>query len=127
MSAAAAVSEVKCRQVAVLIDSAPTDIVISEYADRFFIIVTQRQKIGSLIHATHDSSNLGPHSPFSVNILLGQRDDPMLTLLARQLIADICKTSAKSLLLGVALNKQSQTLISLRTVLAVVLANKPWG
>lgn len=66
----------------------------------------------------------GRPATFSLRTLLGKRDDDVAALYARQLIERISKTTARSLLLGIAL--KDRTPATLRAVLELIDARKVW-
>eukprot|EP00820_Chromera_velia_P022328 Cvel_8221.t1-p1 / transcript=Cvel_8221.t1 / gene=Cvel_8221 / organism=Chromera_velia_CCMP2878 / gene_product=hypothetical protein / transcript_product=hypothetical protein / location=Cvel_scaffold449:438-1388(-) / protein_length=88 / sequence_SO=supercontig / SO=protein_coding / is_pseudo=false len=66
-----------------------TEIVVSEFSDRFFILITQLGKIGSLVEASCDCLTNGV---FSVRTVLGDRKKEGLQLLGRVLIEHIAQS-----------------------------------
>lgn len=143
--------------------------VISSFADRIFICITQIGKIGSLVslggttlnlllhHLLHlhhfcDSfpsslphtqisassdrlpmqSSAGEKPAFQVEVLLGDREDPVARVAARQIIQDMSASTNRSLLLGVGLRRppkeasQAERLAALRPVLETLFRHKTW-
>lgn len=91
------------KQFSALVDGVPTEFVLTTFVDRIFILVTQSGKMGTLISASRDAP---ASSSYTIATLLGRRDDPVSTLLARQLIEAISSSSTaagKPLLLGLGL------------------------
>ena len=60
-----------------------TEIFTTVYSDRVMVIVTQMNKMGTMISAWEESSLAGS-TTFCTRVLLGKRDDPALTICARQ-------------------------------------------
>jgi hypothetical protein len=110
-------SPLHTKSIAASIDGVPTDFVTIEFRDRFLVLITQFQKIGSLATIEHDMSGDGNHV-FSSTGLLGRRDDPMTDLCGRHLGATIAETSDKPVLLSLSL-RNSDT-VTLRAVLKVL-------
>ena len=61
---------------------------------------------------------------YTINTLIGKRDDPILTIYARQIIELVGNTSSKPILLAVALVDESKE--TLRTILEILGNNKVW-
>ncbi|KAE9036457.1 hypothetical protein PR003_g7206 [Phytophthora rubi] len=67
------------------IDGVPTDIAVSIFADRVFIVVTQLGTFGTLVEAHQKDSISGKLQP-DIHVRLGRRDDPLLLVYARQFL-----------------------------------------
>eukprot|EP00878_Enallax_costatus_P008537 GHUV01008925.1.p4 GENE.GHUV01008925.1~~GHUV01008925.1.p4 ORF type:complete len:132 (+),score=35.02 GHUV01008925.1:597-992(+) len=67
------------------IDGCATDIICSLYADAVVLIATQTGTAGTIIQAKQDSTFEGK-TTFSTSILVGKRDEILLTVAARQLV-----------------------------------------
>lgn len=61
---------------------------------------------------------------YTINTLIGKRDDPVLTIYARQVIELIGNTSSKPILLAVALVDDSKE--TLKAILEILAKNKVW-
>eukprot|EP01087_Luapelamoeba_hula_P017879 TRINITY_DN5684_c0_g1_i1.p1 TRINITY_DN5684_c0_g1~~TRINITY_DN5684_c0_g1_i1.p1 ORF type:complete len:167 (+),score=44.90 TRINITY_DN5684_c0_g1_i1:23-502(+) len=110
--------------IAAVINGHHTELVITPYSNVVFIIVTQLGKIGTLMQVNTDIAGVeaGGDAHYSVNTLLGKRDDPVLTLYAQQLAAVVNTTSVtRSLLLGISIKDNS--LPTLNEVVKLVKAN----
>ena len=59
----------------------PTEVMVLEF-DQVMAIVTQVDRLGTLLQAKQDAYT----QTYSVEVLLGRRNDPLLEVLARQLI-----------------------------------------
>ena len=57
---------------------------ISLYSDRIFIAISQTETFGTIVHAQRDAV-LDGGSTYDTSILLGNREDPIPELAARQL------------------------------------------
>ncbi|XP_011098466.1 uncharacterized protein LOC105177125 [Sesamum indicum] len=85
-----------------------TDIVISSYEDHFLVIATQIGSMGTILHARKEEG-VSVDPTFSVRVVLGKRDEPMLITCARQLIEHISKSgSSKALVLSLGLRDHSR-------------------
>lgn len=62
--------------------SLQTEIICTSYSDRIFVLISQCNKVGSLLTASHERSSDGGGKLFNINTLLGRRDDPLLNIYA---------------------------------------------
>eukprot|EP01113_Clastostelium_recurvatum_P049505 TRINITY_DN9180_c0_g1_i2.p1 TRINITY_DN9180_c0_g1~~TRINITY_DN9180_c0_g1_i2.p1 ORF type:complete len:146 (+),score=20.32 TRINITY_DN9180_c0_g1_i2:2-439(+) len=123
---------VRTGQVAAEIDGVHTEIVMNLYAEQIFIVISQTQKLGSLISASRVGGQMTQSgvSNYSINTLLGKRDDPVLDIFARQLVQYVSNTDrmARSLLLAISL--PSMTAENMRptfhAVMNLISENKIW-
>jgi len=115
----------KTRQFAVIIEGDHTDFVITSYSDRIFIIVTQINKLGTLTLSNKETTVEGT-TIFASKTLLGRREDYPSSILSRQLIEDISKTTEKSLILAVTLKKKNDDTKTLKIILDILTQNKVW-
>lgn len=101
-----------------------TDIVICSYEDHFLVIATQIGSMGTILHARKEEG-MSIHSTFSVNVIFGKRDEPMLVACARQLIEHIsARGTSKQLLLSLGLKDHSME--TLKGVVSAVVENRLW-
>eukprot|EP00697_Spironema_sp_BW2_P004964 gnl/Spiro4/16710_TR8992_c0_g1_i1.p1 gnl/Spiro4/16710_TR8992_c0_g1~~gnl/Spiro4/16710_TR8992_c0_g1_i1.p1 ORF type:complete len:120 (+),score=20.93 gnl/Spiro4/16710_TR8992_c0_g1_i1:77-436(+) len=115
-------------QFAAEVNGSPTSFVCSLYADRIVVMVTQTSNFGSIVHASADrmsTSEDGACSSFTVMPLLGPCED-LLSILARQLIECISRTSDRPLLLCVSLKRENENTPFYRALLQTIIANKTW-
>lgn len=87
-----------------------TEIVISKFSDRLFVIITQYGKVGNLVEVRRDVAQKDDSSSlvFSVRVLLG-KDDEEIHVAARFLVNFIA--TSQSVLFGLSLKDyQPQTL-----------------
>jgi hypothetical protein len=112
-----------------VLGGAHTDVVLTPFKDKVFVLITQRQKIGLLLEATKEAEVTETGEPvYNIETKLGSTGEGGATeLLARRLIDSIAK-SGKSLLLGVAwLNAQGEPSVSdLKALLALVETKRCW-
>jgi hypothetical protein len=99
------------------------DIIVSTYSDRVFIVITELPGFGMLINA---AAEIFPDGSVEYNIttLLGDREEELLTLLARRLIEIIHRDTALPMLLSVALQSPSEGII--RALLSHLEEKRVW-
>ncbi|OIS99831.1 uncharacterized protein LOC107813004 [Nicotiana tabacum] len=115
---------VQHKKLALDIKGNKTDIVICAYDDHFLVIATQIGSMGTILHARKEEGVL-IHPTFSVSVLLGKRDEPMLVACARQIIEHISSTgSSRSLVLSLGLRDHS--LPTLKGIVSAVTENCLW-
>jgi len=114
-------------QFAYEIEGVHTDFIITSFDSMVFIIVTQLEKIGSLVKAFKDSelAASGEHS-YSMHTLLGSRNDKYVELLARQLIESISKSGERQLILATGFKPKSVSMAFLKAVLDLIVKQKIW-
>ncbi|KAL3346873.1 hypothetical protein AABB24_025359, partial [Solanum stoloniferum] len=101
-----------------------TDIVICAYDDHFMVIATQIGSMGTIFQARKEEG-VSIHPTFSVSVLLGKRDEPMLVACARQIIEHISNAgSSRSLVLSLGLRDHS--LPTLKGIVSAVTENCLW-
>ncbi|KAJ8566983.1 hypothetical protein K7X08_019191 [Anisodus acutangulus] len=101
-----------------------TDIVICAYDDHFLVIATQIGSMGTILHARKEEG-VSIHPTFSVSVLLGKRDEPMLVACARQIIEHISNAgSSRSLVLSLGLRDHS--LPTSKGIVSAVTENCLW-
>jgi proteasome assembly chaperone 3 len=66
-------------------------------------MINQLDKVGTLVEAHSEDSSESGRKLFSVQVLLGKRDDPLISVYARQIIEKIAASSDKPLLLAISL------------------------
>jgi proteasome assembly chaperone 3 len=100
------------------------DIVVTVYADRVFVVVTELPSFGTLIQATPEVYPDGAVE-FKIKTLLGDRDeDDFVMLLARRIVESVFRDTGLPLLLSVALRKPSEQAI--RAIVVRLEAERPW-
>eukprot|EP01119_Soliformovum_irregulare_P020859 TRINITY_DN6823_c0_g1_i1.p1 TRINITY_DN6823_c0_g1~~TRINITY_DN6823_c0_g1_i1.p1 ORF type:complete len:160 (+),score=18.24 TRINITY_DN6823_c0_g1_i1:26-505(+) len=101
---------VKTKQIAAKIEGIHTEIIINVYLDYVFIIITQTNKIGTIIEATKDQDQYfegESEGSFSVKVHIGKRDDDLNAIYGRQLaqLVDITSSTPRGLILGLGLRE----------------------
>ncbi|XP_073228160.1 proteasome assembly chaperone 3-like [Porites lutea] len=122
-----AARSVQTRQAAVILDGIHTEVICCCYQDRIFVIVSQFEKIGTLISvnklsSTKDASATGMQT-FSTKTLIGI-DEEIWHVYAKQIAKLISESSNKPVLLGIALKKHSPQI--LQQILHLLQANRVW-
>lgn len=103
-------------------DGVTTEIRCISFSNRISVFITQMNKIGTLIDAWSENKSDGGKI-YQTSILLGRRDDPLLTIYARQLIEKISLHTNKTLLLGISLREEGRSREQFQFIINEVLAN----
>ena len=113
------------------IEGQATQFLLSAYADRVLVVVTQLESLGAVLHAQKETV-LGGGSTYRVDMLLGGREDPALELCARQLAERLSEDGCeRPLLLCLGLRRQRSgggggaSVAAVRAIVAHVLASEP--
>nr|GMD56235.1 proteasome assembly chaperone 3 [Ipomoea batatas] len=115
---------VRHKQFSLDIQGNKTDIVICSYDDHFLVIATQIGSMGTILHARKEEG-MTTEPNFSVSVILGKRDEPMLVACARQLIEHISSSgSSRPLVLALGLKDHSVT--TLKGIVSAVNKNCLW-
>jgi proteasome assembly chaperone 3 len=67
----------------------PTSLLVQLFSDRVSVTISQLGKVGTTLLATCDVSPTTERRSYDVTVLLGRRDDPLLSIYARQLIEKV--------------------------------------
>eukprot|EP01095_Lingulamoeba_sp_RSL-Kostka_P017065 TRINITY_DN865_c1_g1_i2.p1 TRINITY_DN865_c1_g1~~TRINITY_DN865_c1_g1_i2.p1 ORF type:complete len:147 (-),score=35.21 TRINITY_DN865_c1_g1_i2:172-612(-) len=118
---------VKVKQTNIIINEVTTDIVISYFTDKIFVVISQNKKLGTMVEAKTERAISGKETSFNINVILGKREDMRVNLTARRLIEKLSvlngsndsPANSVSLLLAIALLKQT-TLGDLKPIIATV-------
>ena len=97
-----------------------TEVMVTQYSDRVFVVVTQTNKLGAILAATAESS--GQDNIFRVRNVLGRRDDPLLNIYARNIAEEVARTSARPLLLAVSLSEEGRSPQVFQELLSEILS-----
>merc|ERR1712157_421442 len=93
-----------------------------EYVNQILVIATQIGKLGTLLQARQDEHS----QTYSVDVLLGKRDDPLLEICGRQLIEKLALSGCpKNLMLWLGL-KDSQCADTIKGIIAALQDKSPW-
>eukprot|EP00741_Cyanophora_paradoxa_P008279 tig00001284_g8008.t1 len=93
-------------QFALLVNDTHTEVVISDFADRVFVGISQIGKWATWAQAHKDTTIEGAET-FSVRTLLGAPDDPVPAIYARAIIPLVSKKTDRPLLLALGLKDTS--------------------
>ena len=94
------------KQLSCKIKNKSFEFVIQYFTDKVFIIITQKGRIGQMISASTNKNHVTGKTQYNISTILGLVDDfSIINLLSRQLIEQISKTSNRTLLLGVAFDR----------------------
>lgn len=77
------------------------------FANQVFVIITQVNKVGSVLKAWSEP-RIDGGSRYLIENMLGRRDDPLLNLYARQLVERFNQVSPKPLLLAISLKDEGR-------------------
>ena len=117
---------IRTRSAQVSVCGVPTNLLAAEYSNRIFVLVSQAEHLGTLIHAWRDNpvDGAGGGSTYSCRVLIGRRDDEALEAYARTLIELIGRRSCRPLLLAVSVKEHSPELF--RGVMRELEGVKVW-
>jgi hypothetical protein len=114
----------RLKQFAAIIDNVHTEFVITDYGDQIFFIITQLNKLGTILRGKKDSiigNSADECSLYSVQTLLGKRDDSLLELFARQLTEMVNANSPqKSVVLAISLKDGQSSSQTLKKILSLL-------
>ncbi|XP_042496511.1 uncharacterized protein LOC122075520 [Macadamia integrifolia] len=112
------------KQLSLDIKGNNTDVVICSYDDHFLVMVTQIGTMGTILHARKEEG-VSIHPTFSVSVIFGKRDEPMLEACAHQLIENISSSgSSKPLVLSLGLKDHSVE--TLKGIVSAVTESRLW-
>jgi proteasome assembly chaperone 3 len=104
-----------------------TNIVCTSYVDRHLVVITQMKKFGTIIHAWSESKADGGKY-YDMVTLLGRRDDPLLSVYARQIIEKIAAFSDKPLVLAIGLTADGRDTETFQGILnEIVSRTSTWS
>ena len=106
--------------------SVTTRITCATYADRHFFTVSQTDKFGTLISAWAEDKLDGSGKAYNVRILQGLREDELLDVYAKQILARVAARSDRPLLLAIALRADGRDADTFRSVLAAIEEMHGW-
>ncbi|KAI4320476.1 hypothetical protein MLD38_033953 [Melastoma candidum] len=124
MSSSAPQFPVVHRSLALDIKDHKTELVLCSYDDHFLIVASQIGAFGTILHARKEEG-VTVEPTFSVSVVFGKRDEPMMVACARQLIENISKSATpKPLLLSLGL--RDHTLDTVKGIVSAVIENRLW-
>ncbi|EAL73714.1 proteasome assembly chaperone 3 [Dictyostelium discoideum AX4] len=115
---------VKSKVLSKKINNVDTDIAISSFADAIFITISQNQKFNTWIRASKSDGILLDEPSYQIDTLLGNNQDVLFSIYARQLIENIGETSNKSLMLSISITDKSKD--TFKQILSTIFENKVW-
>jgi hypothetical protein len=91
-----------------------TDILVTLFSDRIQVLVSQKEgKIGTLLSCTHEFSQIDNSHTYQVETLLGNREDTLSNVYARQITERIVKmgdgVNCPPILLGITLQTEKSS------------------
>lgn len=103
-----------------------TDVSYSLYADQLLLIITQLGSCGTIIAASCDTAFNAPTPTYTTNVLMGKRDEPLLTICARRIVEGAGAAGCtKPMLICLAMRDHSPDM--LRAVVAAVEERNVWS
>lgn len=90
------------------IEGITTEILCTSFDNRIFVVITQINKFGTFLNAWAEPKADGGKL-YMINTLLGKRDDPLLTIYARQMIERLSVYTAKPILLAISLKDEGRS------------------
>ncbi|KAM9991742.1 hypothetical protein ACTFIZ_005131 [Dictyostelium cf. discoideum] len=115
---------VKSKVLSKKINNVDTDIAISSFADAIFITISQNQKFNTWIRASKSDGILLDEPSYQIDTLLGNNQDVLFSIYARQLIENIGETSNKALMLSISITDKSKD--TFKQILSTIFENKIW-
>jgi hypothetical protein len=101
-----------------------TDFVVNLYSDCAFVAITQVGKLGTVMHIREEGTLSGGRH--SVQVLMGQRENNLITTYADQLAQFILPKCRTPLLLTLAMKNHEPKLDELEALLAVLAHRVKW-
>ncbi|KAK6179195.1 hypothetical protein SNE40_011611 [Patella caerulea] len=109
---------VSTNQVAYEVNGIPSEIVVSQFTDKLFIVVTQYKKIGTVLQINKEvilDEMQQASTVYNIKVLLG-KDEPLTHVIAKNLTSEI--NTNKQIILTVALKDSSpQTVKILKSLI----------
>lgn len=101
------------------------DGLISVFKNRVFIVVSQINKVGTILSASADAKASGDKI-YHITTLFGRRDDPLLSIYARQLIEKISIDCDVPLLLTISLTEAGRNPGVFQAIVNKILEVRVW-
>jgi len=111
-------------QTAAVIDGVHTDFVLSSYGNMIMIVVTQLGKMGTILQARQESA-LDGEVTYTVDTLLGKRDEPLLHACARR-VAQLAGERGQRRPVVLTLGLKSHTAQTMKAIVEHIDSNKIW-
>ncbi|XP_072027737.1 proteasome assembly chaperone 3-like [Amphiura filiformis] len=115
----------RTKQGAAIIDGIHTDIVCTAFDDQTLLVITQYQKLGTLVQVTRDADlPEDRNTNFTSKVLLG-KDEPLTHVYATNIASKVCNTpNSKPLLLAMSLKQHSPAI--LKTLQDLIMEYQVW-
>lgn len=104
----------------------PTDFSFSLYADRLLLIITQLGSAGTIMACSNDTAYDASAPTYSVAVLVGKREEPLLPLCARQIAEKAGQAGCLKTII-ICLGLKEQSMASIRELVDIVLHNNVWA
>ncbi|KAK9901267.1 hypothetical protein WJX75_003280 [Coccomyxa subellipsoidea] len=115
---------VKTQEFQADVEGINTSFILSAYADRIMVVATQLGTFGTMLTARSDALLEGKHT-FTVDTVLGKRDEPALIVCARHMAESIVQAGcSRPLLLCLGLKQHS--LDTMRAIIKEVMTHPVW-
>lgn len=101
-----------------------TDFVINRFNDNTFIAVTQAGKLGTVMQLREEGTLSGGRH--GMQILMGQRENDLVTLYADQIAHFVLPRSRTPLVLALAIKNQKPNMEELGEIIAALAHNVKW-
>eukprot|EP00736_Rhodelphis_marinus_P000624 Rmarinus@m.23263 len=105
-------------------DPTATEVIVQIFTDKYFVIITQIDKLGTLLQASATGDPLDETCNVSVRVVIGKRDEE-LQIITRQIMERIHAVSSKPLLLALGLKDVSPEMC--KSLLSALDQCQPWG
>lgn len=97
------------------------------YSDRVFVVISQLDKFGTLIKAWSEQKSDGGYL-YHINTLMGRRDDPLLTIYARQIVERLTLVGIQTpLLLAISLKDSSRSTDAFQAIINHLFDKNAWS
>eukprot|EP01065_Artemidia_motanka_P008703 TRINITY_DN14382_c0_g1_i1.p1 TRINITY_DN14382_c0_g1~~TRINITY_DN14382_c0_g1_i1.p1 ORF type:complete len:193 (+),score=37.40 TRINITY_DN14382_c0_g1_i1:72-581(+) len=108
-TAAATRTVIRTKRLQALVGGAPMEVIVQEFSNSYVVMATQLQVPGACFHCQKDHELQTVGTTYTVMPVLGGRDDPLGTVVARQLMADVgqsAKAQGRDLILYVGIDRR---------------------
>ncbi|KAH1128774.1 hypothetical protein J1N35_000152 [Gossypium stocksii] len=112
------------KNLSVEIKGNKTDLVVCRYDDHFLVMATQIGTMGTILHARKEEG-FTVQPTFTVSVIFGKRDEPMLLAITRQLIEHISSLGS-SMPLVLSLGLKDHSMDTLKGIVSAVIENRLW-
>eukprot|EP00048_Salpingoeca_helianthica_P020791 m.8543 g.8543 ORF g.8543 m.8543 type:complete len:128 (+) comp5245_c0_seq1:18-401(+) len=114
------------QHVSAVINGEPTDVVCTRYSNTVFVLLTQIQKIGVLLHVLPDAKEQDEDQTYTVKFLLGFSEDLMIDVCAREIGKRIMSESQQAVPVLLGLSLKTYDAPTIRAAIDLVMAARVW-